>query len=266
MKEIAEEDYKKIPFEILLDVTDFCKRNEIRYSLAYGTLLGAIRHKGFIPWDDDVDIIMPRNDYENFKQLYHSDRYVFSDFSINPKHPTHMGKVYDTKTFFYSKEKIKRDYGLFIDVFVVDHAPADSEERLRWMKKLKHLMLVYSIKNTEFAGMMTTTPSLKVKIIKGCIKCIPVSKSSIKKKIMELSQRYDHEQTGWVGITVSVDNPFDFYPSDLFENYINTDFENHSFSIIRDYDLWLKKCYGDYMQLPPEEKRIGRHGIIAYYK
>ncbi len=78
-------------------------------------------------------------------------------------------------------------------------------------------------------------------------------------------QKYDGQRTEYVGITMSVDNPFDLYPSDLFEYYIDVEFEGHTFKAIRQYDVWLKKCYGDYMQLPPVEKRTGKHSIKAYY-
>lgn len=265
MKELTSEDYKRIPFEILLDVDDFCKKNNIRYSLAYGTLLGAIRHKGFIPWDDDIDIIMPRSDYEIFKKQYKSDRYVFSDISVNPNHPTRMGKVFDTKTFFYYKG-IKRDYGLFVDVFVVDSFPSNKTEKDTWLKKIRHYQLINEVKNTKFVGLINSSDSLKLKLYKCFKKLTLNSKNRTRQKIIRLSQKYNGENTGYVGITVSVDNPWDTYPSDLFEKYIDVQFEGHRFRAISDYDQWLTVCYGNYMQLPPKEKRIGKHSIIAYYR
>ena len=266
MKEIEPEAYKRIPFEILQYVANFCEENKIRYSLAYGTLLGAIRHKGFIPWDDDIDIIMPRKDYERFKVLYHSVRYPFSDLSINSKHPTGMGKVYDTQTFFLYKETIRRSYGLFIDVFAVDNFPKDKEERLNWQKSIKMLIAVNTIKNTDISSIVRNRDSWFSVIKKILIKSFPFPKKIIQRKISRLMQKYDEESTGLVGITMSVDNPYDTYPSDLFEEYIMVTFEDHQFKAIRQYDLWLKVCYGNYMQLPPIEKRKGKHSIIAYYK
>lgn len=265
-KEIEKESYKRIPLDILIHVADFCEKNGIRYSLAYGTLLGAIRHKGFIPWDDDIDIIMPRKDYERFKMLYHSDRYPFSDLMVNTNHPTGMGKVYDTQTFFIYKKTIKRSYGLFVDVFTVDNFPSNTEERKKWQKQIKKLIYINTIKNTGYSNIIKNRTN-RFSFIKGMlVKMIPVPKKYIQKKIFELMQKYDGQYTGLVGITMSVDNPYDTYPSNLFEEYIDVEFEGMTFKAIRHYDIWLKVCYGNYMELPPLEKQVGKHDLIAYYK
>ena len=265
MKEIEKEAYKRIPFEILIHFADFCEKNNIRYSLAYGTLLGAIRHKGFIPWDDDIDVIMPRADYERFKTIYHSERYPFSDITINKDHPTPMGKVYDSQTFFYSN-RIRRSYGLFVDVFVVDNFPTNVKERLRWQKLIRFLILVNYVKNASLKGFLDNRRSFLRKIKIVLYKMLPVSKSFIKKHLFRLSQKYDGATTGLTGITMSCDNPYDTYPADFFEEYVDVEFEGRKFKAIRQYDKWLRICYGDYMQLPPVEKRVGKHRITAYYK
>ena len=79
-------------------------------------------------------------------------------------------------------------------------------------------------------------------------------------------QKYNNKPTGIVGITMSQDNPFDTYPADLFEEFVDVEFEGKTFKAIRQYDAWLKVCYHDYMKLPPIDKRVGKHGIVAYYK
>lgn len=264
-KEIEKEAYKRIPLEILIYVADFCEKNGIRYSLAYGTLLGAIRHKGFIPWDDDIDIIMPRKDYERFKQLYHSDKYPFSDITVNKSHPTCMGKVYDTKTVFCYKKIIRRSYGLFIDVFVVDNFPNMVSERQRWLKTIKMFQHINSAKNTSIVDLYRAYKGRR-RLQEMLLKLTPVPLGFVQNKISVLSVRYNNSVTGLVGITVSVDNPKDTYPADLFEHYTEVEFEGHRFSAIKNYDLWLKTCYGDYMQLPPKEKQVSKHTIVAYYK
>lgn len=263
-KEVEIGDYKGILKEILLHFAEFCEQNNIRYSLAYGTLLGAVRHKGFIPWDDDVDVIMPRADYERFKAIYHSDRYPFLDMTLDKHHPTPMGKVCDAQTFFYSNQ-IRRSYGLFIDVFVVDHFPTDRKVRRCWQKRTRFLIMVNNVKNSDFRG-MSRKRSFLGKIRVALYKLLPVPRVFIQRRISSLMQQYNGINTGLVGITMSRDNPFDTYPADFFEEYTHVEFEGHSLMAIRKYDEWLRICYGDYMQLPPPEKRVGKHSIVAYYK
>ena len=266
MREVPQEDYKRIPFEILQDVAEFCRINGIRYSLAYGTLLGAVRHKGFIPWDDDIDIIMPRKDYDRFRELYHSDRFVFSDISVNRRHPTGMAKVYDANTFFYYKKFIKRDYGLFIDVFVVDRIPEDSNTFRHWMRRIKWLIAINTAKNTRLTDYFKAERGVK-KVLKNlCLYLVPIPKCLLQRWIGCLQTKYRNTDSNLVGITVSVDNPYDRYPASLFEEFVNVEFEEKSFSAIKDYDMWLRVCYGDYMQLPPIEKRVGKHDIVAYIR
>ena len=264
-KEIEKEAYKRIPLEILIHVTEFCKENNIRYSLAYGTLLGAIRHKGFIPWDDDIDIIMPRADYERFKRIYHSEKYPFSDMSVNNNHPTAMAKIYDSTTFYFF-HGIRRSFGLFIDVFVVDNFPVNVKERRSWQRQTRFLISIYKSKNTRWSDVFLPQHSFRRKLLISFYKLAPVSKRVVQENINKLSQKYNNQETGIVGITMSCDNPYDTYPSNLFEEYVDVEFEGHVFKAIRQYDIWLTKCYHNYMQLPPVEKRIGRHGIVAYYK
>ena len=132
MKKVEEEAYKRIPLEIMEDVAKFCDKNCINYSLAYGSLLGAIRHKGYIPWDDDIDIYMLRKDYEIFRSKYCSHKYKLIDLSTNSSYPICVSKVYDPSTQYYYKSRIKREWGLFIDIFILDNIPDDEVVRKQW--------------------------------------------------------------------------------------------------------------------------------------
>ena len=137
MKQINIEEIRKLQISILLYVHEFCKKNNIRYSLSGGTLLGAVRHKGYIPWDDDIDIMMPRPDYERFVNEFNENRkdveykvicsYNDSQF-FQP-----FAKVVNTKTFL--KETYKRpvaQMGVYIDVFPIDGLPNDEQKREKY--------------------------------------------------------------------------------------------------------------------------------------
>ena len=130
VKELTIEELKAVELNILKDVAKFCEKHDIKYFLCGGTLLGAIRHKGFIPWDDDIDIAMPREDYERFFKLYNSSntRYHADSLENNPNWHMSFGRVGDTATVLYEhtlKEKYK-EYHAFIDVFPVDGIPSCS--------------------------------------------------------------------------------------------------------------------------------------------
>ena len=125
MKRLTHKELQDFSLEILTDIADFCEKEGLKYSLAYGTLLGAIRHKGFIPWDDDIDIIMPREDYNRFRETYKNRKFIFVDSNNTPDCFIAFGRVCDTE------RTITRSYipwhgksiktGVWIDVFPVDH-------------------------------------------------------------------------------------------------------------------------------------------------
>ena len=117
MKKITPEEIKKIQLDLLIQFAEFCKKNNLYYCLAYGTLLGAIRHKGFIPWDDDIDVIMPRPDYEKFCKLV-AEKKIATSLQNNSTYP--FVKIIDTRTLVRERFAQKEEVGIWIDVFVLD--------------------------------------------------------------------------------------------------------------------------------------------------
>ena len=118
MQEITFEERKKVQLEMLIEIDKFCRANNIRYTLAYGTLIGAIRHKGFIPWDDDVDIMMPLPDMLRFKEIFKSKTMCYCDVDTSDKYPYAFSRIADTRT--YSKDGMKSTgYGICIDLYPV---------------------------------------------------------------------------------------------------------------------------------------------------
>lgn len=122
-KEIKVEELKQIQLDILKFVDKFCKENNLKYFLAYGTLLGAVRHKGYIPWDDDIDIIMFREDYEKFVTTFKDVNYKVFATEVNSKYPYPFAKVGDTRTYYMEEIKDVIDTGVNIDVFPLDYLP-----------------------------------------------------------------------------------------------------------------------------------------------
>lgn len=262
MKEVEIDAYKRIPLEIMSEVAEFCEYNKINYSLAYGSLLGAVRHKGYIPWDDDIDIYMLREDYEKFRKMFNSPQYKIIDIRSNSNYPICVSKVYDIRTFYYFKNRIKRGWGLFIDIFVLDNIPDDNVERNKWFKKIDDLKELNSLKNSDFCGMWFTN-GYRRRLKMLISRLIPVSSAYIHRKIEELSIKYNGLSTKFIASSIKKDH---LYRREWFDNYEMLEFEGRKFKVSKCYDQILKTLYGDYMQLPPEEQRVPKHNMKAYYK
>ena len=146
MKELTIEELKEVELNILKDVAKFCEINKIQYFLCGGTLLGAIRHKGFIPWDDDIDIAMPRADYERFFKLYNGNNSRYKADSLENNNNWHMsfGRVGDINTVLYEhtlKNKYKK-YHAFIDIFPVDGLPNNTIKKKLLLLTQKFLGII----------------------------------------------------------------------------------------------------------------------------
>lgn len=266
-KPIPLEKIKDIQLEILDSVDKFCVEHNIKYSLAFGTLLGAVRHGGYIPWDDDIDIMMTRENYNRFREGYHSECYPFVDLKTNEDHPVPLGKVYDSSTFFYYMETIKRKYGVFIDIFPIDNMPEDIDVRTRWIKKVNFHIHLNTVKSSTWKYILNSKKNV-LKKISFCVVKLLVNSKYIHKRLEELYTKYENEETNYVGAAM-IFNYMDVwrvYPKSCFNEYCRMKFERKEYMAISDYDTFLKIRYGDYMQLPPESERKAKHGILAYYK
>ena len=266
MKLMSLEESKKVELEILESVANFCEENRLHYFLAYGTLIGALRHKGFIPWDDDIDVQMPREDY-NF--LISS----FNEKSPNPnlrliaptdptsRHP--IVKIVDMRTV---KVEEGVDYstgslGIDIDIFPIDGQPEDNAEYEKWYKSLHRLYSFYT-----YSIMSPRGGSLKKRFFLLLIKSI-VSRKYIRKRVNSLHKKYPYETSKFVGAIESAFNSTgNRIERACFSDFVLVEFEGKQFRAPIGYDAILTKIYGDYMQLPPEEKRVSHHIAKTYWK
>ena len=148
MIEIKEEEMKKVQLDILIEVDRFCKENHLRYAIAYGTLIGAIRHHGFIPWDDDIDLLMLREDYERFIQTFNQNNqgpFRVLHQSLNPKFPYEFAKVEDQRYRLIENLATTYQMGIAIDIFVLDDIGSDPkrvQETINRNRYYKHALCV----------------------------------------------------------------------------------------------------------------------------
>lgn len=257
------EEIKKEEIEILKKIDEICKKNNLNYSLAGGSAIGAVRHQGFIPWDDDIDIMMLREDYNKLQKIMGNESYrgiKLLSIENNKNFPYPFNKAVSLNT--YAKEigieKIE-DYGVFIDIFPIDKVPEKEKELKRYIKKVKILKKIYLIKLYKEQISSSKTKLLAKKLISFLLK--PINLYKTVNKLDKLFKKYDSSKSNYYGLIFALDesNAKHYYPKEFFANTKKIKFENVEFSIIRDYDRYLKDRYGDYMKLPNENKRITNH-------
>lgn len=268
MRELTLLELQSICLEILIDIDDFCTKNNIRYSLAHGTLIGAIRHKGFIPWDDDLDINMPRPDYEKFKNSYKSDRFEFFCYEKKNAYLS-FGRVCDTKRTF-AKSTVPWtpiESGVWVDIFPLDgieDSKLTRKSKLKILGFLYELQLVVRKSHYRIPKRITFTKKfhhfLKI-IIAGTINI-----NHLVALQMYLCKRVPFGKNNkWAHLTCEADDNKMVNKLEDYQEIIRTEFEGHQFCIMNGYDHVLRNEYGDYMQLPPEEQRIPQQNYIKFY-
>ena len=249
---------------ILLQVSDFCESCGMRYYLAGGTLLGAVRHHGFIPWDDDIDICMPRPDYERFVKTFRMDSgnfIVASDLLGNWSAP--FAKVLDTETEvesqFHEDEK-----HLWVDIFPVDGLPQDIESVRMIYRKVSFLRRVYGLGHARLGeGRKVVYKYLKY-ILKPLVRMYGVEKLS--RKIEAIAQRYPYETADYVGaVTWGLYGVGERMLKSEYEKAVPVTFEGYEFPAMSCWDSYLTGIYGDYMTPPPPEKRQ-THDMVVYVR
>lgn len=251
--------------EILKVIDKFCLENGIRYSLMCGTLLGAVRHKGFIPWDDDLDICMPREDYDRFVSLWESNPpsgYVLINKENSPEFAESFAKIRkDCSTFLQSgEENAKYHTGIFVDVFPADRRPVG---RYKWLI-LKLRVMVYQLFTREFVPPKGKGSFVERVGSMALLACTPKHwRAGIRRRLLKKITKYNKNTNldcvfihtvGWLRLS---------YPADLFENLIKLEFEGEMFSCFSDWDRILTTYYKDYMTLPPESERVGTHHAVV---
>ena len=269
MKKIETNELKSIQIEILQYVHDFCKKNGIVYSLCGGTLIGAVRHSGYIPWDDDLDIMMPRPDYERFCKTFNgnSENYHFSYCGNDKGHYLPFGKVSDTRTVVYETkhQRLLGEIGVNIDVFPIDGTPNDSEKRDAYWKKMFRLR---SLNSFMFQRTLSTEHGIR-KIIRRILfvlfKALPANFWA--KRINSFAMKNDFSSSNIVACSV-----FGYFGrgeellATNWKEMIELDFEGKKINALCGYHDYLSGIYGDYMELPPKEKRVPPHSANAFWR
>lgn len=267
MKRLDINEYKEIVLQTLVTIDRICRDNDLKYMLMYGSLIGAVRHKGYIPWDDDIDIVMPRQDYYKLMDLINKEDHGINFISIENNDDTiyPYGKVCDTRTTAKEKNfKPVKGYGAFVDVFPLDYMPDDPRKRAEYCKKCRRLMIwiTHSSRVSYDKG-----KSFKTRLARGFAFNLGklMNTQAMVRKLDRIMAEFDvmHGETSYLGLPWGY-NGEELYPAELWKEIIEVDFEGHKFFAPAHYDEILRMRYGDYMKLPPEDERVYAHSIECY--
>lgn len=262
-------EVQSLALQILCYVDRVCRENNIKYALAGGTLLGAVRHKGFIPWDDDIDIIMPRPDYEKFLKIMdntNSNNFKCLHYGENfPNYFYRFAKVVDLSTSLREAEYIQNpDLGVFVDVFPVDGIDINKAEKILNKSRKYSTLLMFSA-NKKY----TKSPH---GFLRSILKFFVFCHSKLfgwkfwLKKHENYVKNFKFEDYEFSMPYAGANGKRDVLEKHYFNEIIELEFESHKFCAFKEYDKYLTHVYGNYMQLPPKEKQVTHHEFKIYKK
>lgn len=265
MNQLNLNEVREIELNLLKRFKAYCEENDIRYFVSNGTLLGAVKYKGFIPWDDDIDVLVPREDYNRMVEDFEdSDQYRMFSFERNSEFFYPFAKFCDMTT---RKEEFNMDngvaLGIDIDIFPLDSWNDDLGKAKCEVKKISKAMFRL--------GLTKMAKSDSINRIKRFIKSIFMmfykvlgSKYFIK-QIISFCKKTDGEKSGYLGCkSWCVYGEREIIPAHVFADTIEVEFEGDKFSAPAGYDVYLRSLYGDYEKDPPLEEQKTHHKYNAY--
>lgn len=246
---------------ILKDIDLVCRNNGITYFLDSGTLLGAIRHKGFIPWDDDLDIGMLREDYEKFNKIAQKelgDAYFWQTWKTDSEYAMPIGKVRKKNTLYLEmKSHVLKENGFFVDILPYDFAPENPDERIELKKNQKSIHRKLLMKSGYRPWIVEGKKDYKRRAgyIPYQLLSLFVSRDKLINQYNAMTYSVDSRET------VYEQTGRRYYPIEWMRETTLVEFEGDMFPVLSHYHEWLTTAYGDYMTPPPEEQRENRHQI-----
>ena len=274
-KMIVGDEFRRmqmIQLDMMSELDRVCRKHDIKYTISCGTLLGAVRHKGYIPWDDDADITMLRDDYERFKTVageMDSSICYFQDHTTDPEYLWGYGKVRRTGTKYIrvGQEHIKCKTGVSIDVFPLDDVPRNI------FGQMLQDFDCYVLRKILWARVAVANSKGFENVVYRILASVP--KEHVYKRVDYYAKKSGNETPNRVRLLLFPSfgklylktNPLKVrysMPKKWFLERAEYDFEGRKFWGIKDYDDFLKYMYDDYMTFPPENKREPHAPVSDY--
>lgn len=258
MNELTER-LKSIQLNIFDIFVAICERHGLQYFALGGTALGSIRHNGFIPWDDDIDVALPREDYEKFLSLAQAElpeNMFLQTYKTDENYPHCFAKIRVSDTAFIEKtaSEINMNHGVYMDVFPLD-GYSESTLSQKFFKIRQHILKV--AQNNAFSVEGTSLSGAK-RVINAFIKGMIPYKKAVK-KLDRLYQKHPYSRAVTIGNFCGAWGHKEIMPKEIFGNGVDGVFEGRHIRLPEKTDEYLTRLYGDYMTPPPPEKRIAHH-------
>lgn len=264
-----EKEHKITPIqaqllEMLKWFDAFCREKKLRYYAVGGTILGAMRHQGFIPWDDDIDVAMPRRDYEKLKEYAKSEkgRYQFETYDSEAADYCYpFNKLYDTTTTLIEHARVDIIRGVYIDIFPLDGLGDSMEEALvnyRKIKKLNQFYATFKAGVRQGRSWIKNTAVIAFRLIPQCL----VSQSALRLKINKLCSKYDFDNCKYGGNLLGAYWEREIIDLSLLGTPKYYAFEDMMLAGPEDADGYLTHIYTDWHKLPPKEKQVSHHDFV----
>ncbi len=276
MKELTADlqpRWNSIIIDVLREFTSICRANGLRWFCCGGTAIGAVRHGGMIPWDDDIDVFMPRPDYDRFMQIATCTdlgNYELVTPYNDSTYPQYFAKLCNRNTTLQEVADVPSVHGLYIDIFPIDGAPGDIAEAQaleRRFRKIKNKLEAISTHNTfgQYLSLLTDH-SKWGRFARKTIGFLfrEQYRQRLLAQMDAISYRYDYETATLVAVYCGSYGEKEVFSKEWLDGTVQFQFEGITVDLPSGYDAYLRQYYGDYMQLPPEEKRVSHH-TKAYF-
>ena len=254
--------------DILKAFMQICDKHGLRYYCCAGTAIGAVRHHGIIPWDDDIDVIMPRPDYDRLLEIAKREDFgkyeIISPYS-DPTYPLYFSKLSDRTTTLIEERERPCVIGLFVDIFPLDATDDDIDEAKRLKDKYTKIinrLNAVSTHNTfgEYMHLLTDPKEWgRVAIKTLAFFCRTTIRRRLIAQMDEISHRYDYDQARNVQVYTGSYGYKEVFPKEWLGDGKMFPFEDTEVPLPQEYDKYLRHFFGDYMQLPPVEQRVEKH-------